>query len=124
MVGLIWFVQLSHYPLFSRVGTGAFPAYHAGHGPRTALVVGPLMLTELAAAVAILDGLPAAQRPLALSGLVLLGVIWGSTALLQIPAHRRLGHRFDDGAHRRLVATNWIRTLAWSVRGAVALLLL
>jgi hypothetical protein len=51
-------------------------------------------------------------------------VIWASTALWQVPAHRRLEHGFDPRVHGRLVSTNWVRTAAWSARGVVALALL
>jgi hypothetical protein len=51
----------------------------------------------------------------------LVGIIWLSTAFLQVPMRRRLAAGFDDDAHRRLVSLNWIRTTAWSVRGLLAL---
>lgn len=124
MVGLIWFVQLSHYPLFARVGAEGFTGYHAGHLPRTAAVVGPLMLAEVWTAATLVIAPPADGVDLAWLGLLLLAVIWLSTALLQVPAHRRLERGFMASAHRRLVLTNWIRTAAWSGRGVVALLLL
>jgi hypothetical protein len=40
---------------------------------------------------------------------------------LQVPLHTRLARGFDPAAHRQLVRTNWLRTLAWTLR---ALLLL
>jgi hypothetical protein len=122
MVGLIWFVQVVHYPLFARVGRQRFAAYEAAHTRRTGWVVGPPMLVEAATAV-LLAGAPpeGVTRTAAWAGLGLLGTIWLSTALLQVPAHRRLERGFDAAAHRRLVATNWIRTVAWSLRGALAL---
>jgi hypothetical protein len=46
-------------------------------------------------------------------------VIWASTALLQIPAHGRLASGFDASAAATLVSSNWIRTVAWSARGAI-----
>ncbi len=51
----------------------------------------------------------------------LLAAVWASTAILQVPQHRRLERGFDAEAHRRLVRTNWIRVAGWSFR---ALLLL
>lgn len=124
MVGLIWFVQLCHYPLFARVGPEAFDDYHAGHLPRTAVVVGPLMLLELGAAVALVGSPAPGRGRLAWLGLGLLALVWMSTALLQVPVHRALERGFDARVHRSLVRTNWIRTVAWSARGVVALLLL
>ena len=54
-------------------------------------------------------------------GLFLLLVIWLSTALLQVPCHNRLVNGFDPKIHHRLVKTNWIRTVAWSLRAIIAL---
>jgi hypothetical protein len=64
-----------------------------------------------------------AEVPLwaALVGLALVGMIWGSTALLQVPRHTTLGSGFDRTALSGLVLTNWLRTAAWSVRGALVL---
>jgi hypothetical protein len=57
-------------------------------------------------------------------GLGLLLLIWISTILLQVPQHRRLQAGFDPAVHRRLVSTNWLRTIFWSARAAIALALL
>jgi len=49
--------------------------------------------------------------------------VWASTWLLQVPAHRDLGGRFDPGAHARLVSGNWLRTALWTGRGALVLVM-
>ena len=122
MVGIIWFVQIVHYPLFSRVGTAGFPAYSGSHSHLTGLVVGPPMLIEAATTLALFLGPPAGVPVwLAAAGLALLAVIWLSTALLQAPRHRELGAGFDQASHRFLVASNWLRTACWSARGLVVL---
>ena len=46
MVGLIWFIQLVHYPLFHGVGTEQWGTYAAAHTRRTTWVVGPAMALE------------------------------------------------------------------------------
>lgn len=124
MVGLIWFVQLVHYPLFARVGERGFAAYELEHARRTGWVVIPPMLLEAASATLLLLAPPAAigRAPFAV-GFALLGVVWASTALLQVPRHRQLANGFDRSAHRALVLGNWIRTFAWSARGALVTLL-
>jgi len=121
LVGLVWFVQVVHYPLFARVPGGVFAAYELEHGRRTTRVVAPLMVVEAlsAAALVILD-----PGVLTMVGIVLVAGIWASTFLVQVPCHRRLSRGWDAGAHRRLVRTNWLRTAMWSARGAVALALL
>jgi hypothetical protein len=120
MTGVIWFVQIVHYPLFSRVGQAGFSAYEREHVRRTGRVVAGPMLVELASAAAvawIVGGL------LAWIGMVLVGVIWMSTWLWQVPAHRRLEAGFDAAAHQRLTRTNWVRTAAWTARSVIALAL-
>jgi hypothetical protein len=52
-------------------------------------------------------------------GLGLILLIWFSTLLLQIPAHQRLLEGFDAITYKRLVSSNWIRTVAWSARGLI-----
>jgi hypothetical protein len=122
MVGLVWFVQRVHYPLFAGVGSQQFPAYERAHVSRTNPVVGPAMLIEAATALALV-ALPIPKVPQLLPwlGVGLVAVIWLSTSLLQVPRHRELSTGFDTSAHRRLVATNWIRTSAWSLRGLLVL---
>lgn len=117
MTGIIWFVQVVHYPLFSEVGAAGFTVYEAKHTKRTGWVVAPLMTVELASGIALLWYLPpSTPLPLAQAGLFLLILIWASTMLLQVPLHRRLVKGFDAAAHRKLVRSNWLRTLAWSGR--------
>lgn len=124
MAGVILYVQVVHYPLMVRVGGDGFADYEAGHTGRTGWVVIPLMLTELGTAVWLAVAPPSpADGLIAWIGVGLLAVIWASTFLLQVPAHRRLAAGFDGPAHRRLVATNWIRTVAWLARVPVAVTL-
>ena len=57
----------------------------------------------------------------AVAGIVLLGVVWLSTWGIQVPCHARLSRGFDARTHRRLVRSNWIRTICWTVRGGIVL---
>jgi hypothetical protein len=124
MFGIIWFVQIVHYPLFDGVGEREFTAYERRHSRLTSFVVGPPMLVELLCAFA-------ALRPVwrvstmsdfwAWIGVALVCVIWLSTAILQVPRHSLLESRFDAAVQRSLVATNWIRTASWSLRAALLL---
>jgi hypothetical protein len=83
------------------------------------------MVLEAVAALALLFLLETAvARMLTGLGVFLLLVVWGSTALLQVPCHARLSRGFDGSALRTLVGTNWIRTAAWSLRGVLSIVLL
>ncbi len=122
MFGVIWFVQVVHYPLFLEVGASQFAAYEAAHANRTSYVVAPLMLLELASACLLL--LPRLRPPFvvaaeAWAGFALVALIWLSTAFVQVPLHNRLHAGFSAPLIGRLVATNWIRTTAWTARAAL-----
>lgn len=122
MLGVIWFVQVVHYPLFAKTGRAEFGDYEQQHTALTTWVVAPPMLLELATAVLLFwlkpTGISTGQLSI---GLALLVVIWLSTALIQVPCHNRLSQSFDAAVHRRLVVSNWIRTIAWSLRALLVL---
>lgn len=117
MVGLIWFVQFVHYPLFKGVGSDGFVDYQNKHQRLTSFVVGPAMVAEAFSSLLLVWFPPPVNTALILLAAGLLLIIWVSTALLQMPCHAQLERGFDAAAHRQLVLTNWIRTLCWSLRG-------
>ena len=119
MAGALWVVQLAIYPLFSAIGRDDFPGYHRRYAQRIGCVVAPLMLLEAGTAVWLWRA-GAGSSGFALS-LGLLTVVWVSTFAVQVPLHRRLAGGYDTALHRRLVLSNWIRTLACTARAALAL---
>lgn len=120
MVGLIWIVQLVHYPLFAQVGRSAYPDYHRAHTSRITWIVAPAMLIEAILTVGCVLSLPSVFSALAAA---LLAVAWLSTFLIQVPMHGRLTQCLDMGIVRKLVVTNWVRTAAWSGRGVLSLIM-
>ena len=117
LTGLIWTIQVDGYPLFASVGREVFAAFEADHTSRITPLVGPVMGAELLLAITPLFDRPTTMPIwLAWVGAAIVGVIWLSTAFVQVPLHDRLGRGFDADAHRSLVATNWIRTIGWTVR--------
>lgn len=120
MTGCIWLIQLLVYPIMSRVGAAQFPAYESAHIGAVTLVVGPLMLAEAVTSLLLLgarpNGVPA-WMPLA--GMVCVAVVWVTTACINVPQHNALSLGFDAATHSALVASNWIRTIAWTAHGAL-----
>ena len=57
-------------------------------------------------------------------GVALLVAIWLSTAALQVPFHNALGAGLVPALVERLSQSNWIRTVAWTVRSELALSML
>jgi hypothetical protein len=90
MVGLIWFVQVVHYPLFGWIGDDEAVPYAVEHQRRTALVVGLPMAVEGVTALWLLADPPAgSSRVWPFVGCVLVAVVHVSTVLLQVPQGRR-----------------------------------
>ncbi len=124
MFGLIWFVQVVHYPLLGAIGCDEYRAYHDRHLRRTGFVIAPLMIIEALSGFA-LTAWPGPVPPrLALAGLLLIVFAWISTFVIQVPCHRRLSRGFDERVWLRLVRTNWIRTVVWSCRAGIVLAML
>jgi hypothetical protein len=122
MAGLIWFVQVVHYPLFEAVGRDGFVSYETAHRRRTSVVVGPLMAAEAVTAGLLVLAPPAGLgRGLPLAGVGVLCLIHLSTVCLQVPRHAELSRGYDESTQRRLVRSNWVRTVGWSVRCVMAL---
>ncbi len=120
LVGLIWMVQIVHYPLFDDVGDTNYTRYQKRHQNNITYIVGPVMLIEIATAILLafypIDGL---SRSVIYLGIGLVVLIWLSTAFIQVPCHEKLVKGFDPEAYKRLVQSNWIRTVAWTARGVI-----
>lgn len=122
MTGLIWFVQVVHYPLFQKVGAEQFLAYEQTHTRLTGYVVAPVMLLELATAVLLLWVQP--RNGLWWVNLGGIALLWASTFFIQVPLHTALSQAADPAAMQRLAASNWIRTVLWTLRAGLLLWLL
>ena len=124
MLGLIWFVQVVHYPLFLTIPEPGFMSYETSHATRTGWIAAPLMAVELLSALLLL--VPH-LRPVFVShrtaqlGMVLVVLLWLSTGLIQVPLHNQLHQRYDRAVIQRLITSNWLRTALWTARAALML---
>jgi len=125
MFGVIWMVQIVHYPLMRFVSGEQFARFESAHRMRISWVVGPLMLIEGVCVLAFLFAAPAGLPWwLPWVGAVVEAIAIGTTVFISAPLHERLNTHFDTATLDRLVATNWIRTVAWTGRAAVAIAIL
>jgi len=122
MTGVIWFVQIVHYPLMAKVGSDHFKSYEQAHTMLTTWVVGPQMIIELASGIFLLwqNGNDAWYW----ANIALLAVIWSSTFFIQMSLHGRLTEGFQEELQQQLVQSNWLRTVAWTVRSAILIWLM
>jgi hypothetical protein len=122
MFGVIWVMQVVHYPLMRFVSGEQFARFETAHRVRISWVVGPLMLIEGVCVLAFLFAPPAGLAwwlPWVGAGVEAIAI--GTTAFVSAPLHEQLNANFDEATLHRLVATNWIRTVAWTARAAVAI---
>ncbi len=120
MVGLIWVIQLVHYPMLVRMSALRPVEEARWHQRRISWVVGPPMAVEgVTALVLLVDRPPELGLVAAWAAAALLGLALAATVVFQVPVHSILAERHDDDACRRLLRENWIRTVAWTARGII-----
>ena len=125
MVGLIWMVQVVHYPMLAEFSAVSPVTAGVDHQRRISWVVGPLMAVEGVTALVLLVDRPATMGVIsAWVAASLLGVALLSTVFVQVPLHSRLASGHDATAAQRLISTNWVRTFAWTARGVLFALVL
>ncbi len=113
LTGLVWFVQVVHYPGFMKVGAEAFADYHRFHTSATAQVVVVPMILELGLAFVLFA---LAQTPANGIGLGLVLAVWILTFVWIVPVHGVLETGLDISAARKLVWLNLLRSLLWTAR--------
>ena len=125
MVGVIWFVQVVHYPLLSIIPVDSATSVAVEHQRRTGYVVGLPMAVEGITTLILLWRTPDnVTWWLPWIAAIFLAVALGCTILLSVPRHERMAQSPDAQVGRELVLTNWPRTIAWTVRGMIAAIML
>ena len=113
MTAIIWYVQLVHYPTFEFVAVENFEAFHKQHSRRTTSLVLVPMLLEITSALGLV-WFAFSTSSLFLVGLSLL--TWALTFFVSVPLHTRLSRGHDPYVLDKLVSTNWLRTLTWTLK--------
>lgn len=125
LLGLVGVIQFIVYPIFELLDSESFRDVHELHVHRITWIVATPMVGELIISCVLLTNPPAAVSSwLIWAGMMLTVIIWLSTAVLQLPLHRRLRRRLMPDLSRRLTYSNWIRTIAWFSRVVVSVWML
>ncbi len=125
LTGLIWTVQVVHYPLFRKIPAEVFKEYEQEHQKRISYLVVPFMLIELFVSSALVyHGWNQERWLWHLTGFILVLAIWLQTFLVAAPMHGKLAEGKNDKAIEILVRSNWWRVLFWSVRAVLVLYLI
>ena len=123
LCGLIWMVQLVHYPMFHRLDKQKFGEHIRFHGLRISILVIPLMVTEFITSFS-LAFFQQTDQILHLAGFFIVVLIWLVTFFVQVPLHSKLSSGFNSQVVTLLVRTNIIRTVLWSCKSILGFYLL
>ena len=124
-VGLIWTIQLVHYPSMRFIPKERFVEYHNFHSIRISFLAVPLMVTELGTSLILFyQNYNNAIQTIFLINLVIVVLIWLSTFLIQVPLHNALSKEKQSEKLSKLICTNWIRTILWTARSILMILFL
>ena len=115
MVGVIWIMQLVHYPSFSFISIEDYKSFQEFHMKRISLVVIPAMIIELTSGILIFWFHQTNNIFFNIS-LFFLFLIWFLTAILFSKMHQKLTLGYQISIVTKLVNLNWLRTLSWTLR--------
>lgn len=118
MTGVIWMVQLVHYPAFAFIAHSRSVDFCHFHTRTISFLVVPLMILELLSGGLLLYLSP---TPLLVFSSASLLLIWASTFFLSVPLHTKLLTEFEPSVIQKLITTNWPRTILWSLRSLTLL---
>ena len=113
MVGVIWVIQLLHYPSFHFINDQKYIEFQHFHMQRISFIVVPVMLIELASALLLAYFF---ESSLTIILLALVLGIWAITFIFFTNMHQKLTDGYDHSIVDRLVQINWARTALWSLR--------
>ena len=118
ILGILWFIQLIHYPLFFKIKED-FEAYEKEHIKRMTYLIIPLIIPDVF--LNVLLTLLLVHHPYSLLLAFSLGfnlMTWLSTLFFQIDQHKQLSCCFSLKTLKALVKTSWIRTVLWTFKTA------
>ena len=128
MAGVIWIVQVVHYPLMRPVMRMAsaeqFVGFALAHQRRITPIVAPAILFECVATATVLVLGHGEGQALRWCAAGLMAITLGMTFGVMVPLHARLAQRPDPAVLERLITLNWVRTVAWSARALIGVAML
>ena len=114
MVGVIWVIQLVHYPSFHFIDKDIYDSFQKFHMNKISIIVIPVMILELATGFLLLIG--NSKNILIIISFGILILIWGITGLFFSDAHGKLISGYNELIVNKLVSMNWIRTVLWTFK--------
>ena len=121
LVGIILVTQFVNYPLFKIIDLN-FEKIHEEYTKKMSYVVAPIMTLEALAVFSMYIYYPKSNNLIFIVLLTI--VIWLSTFLIQVPIHNKISFKKDPKKVKKLIKTNYIRTIAWCSKLYFSMLLI
>ena len=119
LLGIIMMTQFVSYPLMKNYNEN-FHTIHQNYMKRMGYVAGSMMVLEFLI-ISFLFLLNFENKVITAMFLITC-LIWLSTFVIQVPLHQELTKKKENKLIQRLINTNWIRTILWSVKLVLSLI--
>lgn len=113
LFGLILIIHFVHYKSFKFINSENFIEFHKFHVKNISFIVIPLMIIEATSSILICYFY---YSFLSLLNLTLVFLIWMTTFLFQVPSHNILSHGKSMSEIDKLIKTNIIRVILWTLK--------
>ena len=113
MVGIIWVIQLLHYPAFNFIKESDYVEFQHFHMQRISFIVVPVMILELFTAFMLVYYI---RSNLLILCMIILLFIWLITFVFFTKLHQSLLDGYNKTIVDKLVKINWSRTILWSLK--------
>ena len=115
MTGIIWLIQLIHYPSFSFIDKNMYSKFQTFHMNRISFLVGPIMILELLSGFYLLLFFYSESNFFVIN-FILNILILTMTIIVFGTIHKKLIEGFKFSLFAKLISMNWIRTILWSMK--------
>lgn len=113
---MIWIVQIIIYPSFRVWEKSRFQHYYSWYFKTFAFIAAPLMCWQFGMALYLTYVNKETLYYIQLGCIV---ISWLVTIFISVPLHQLLQRNFDVNLINRLITTNWLRTISWSLVSAI-----
>ncbi len=115
LTGLIWLIQLVHYPLFLEVSEKTFGTYEKKHQRAISPLVAPVMLVDIALSFILLfTSWYDRFDVLIIIAFAMNALVFLSTLFIFAPLHQSLSRQYSKTKIRKLIRLNFFRTFGWT----------
>jgi hypothetical protein len=124
IAGIFWFIQLVHYPMFRQMPANSLINYSYHHYQKITRIIAPLFVIDLVTLLYMIVILPTSiSVNLAITGTLIFVLIILVTQLWFSPMLQKLSKQPNDYLISKLVNMNWIRTLSWTLKGLITIII-